>query len=821
MQNIMRTFTCIIIAGLMALVMTSASFAGSDNPRTIIGYSSVHTVRPGDTVDFMVNAVDGGKYQADLVRIVNGDYLTVYKEHFKVVDVEAPFAGQYSGIEQKLNLGSYVEVPASKKLDGLKSFTVSAWIYPTFDPTEYVPPDLENPDPFLPPSLTTAETIGAQTIVSRYDATTKTGWALRINDNFQLEFLAGDGQELAVLTIPDSMRDWDWSYVAVSYDAEAGKAHLFLQEKPFAPGDQFTARELTAEKSVASIVHKGPLRIAALRNGKGAANARFEKPGDGFNGRIQDVRISTQTLKAEDIDALAAAVAPEALNKSLIADWDFSQGMQTDQITDIRGKHNGTLVNIADRAVRGRYWAGDTLNWQEKPADYDAITFHSDDLYDAEWKVDFSYTVPEGLKSGVYAASLKRDGESDQDAEYIVFFVAPAKGQPKAKLALLLSDYNYLAYNNVSLGGTVPQNYPSHNWNDRDTEFLKENREYVSGGVYNKHADGLFYSYGSRLRPDIHMKPSGAAIYNFSQDTHITSFLEHEGIDYDIITDELVDAEGLELLSQYSAVMTSTHPEYMSVNQFDALAAYTAEGGRLMYVGGNGFFWSVAMIPGFPAALEGRSYHHISERYLISGDRGGLMVETGRPSGPIIGVEISAMIWNGASPYRKLPAASDPRASWIFDGTTEGEVFGEYGIDKVKGGAAGFELDRFNAGNGVPRHALNLATSEPLHETIEDVKVIDTLPINVSYHPNDGEVWAQADLVFFETGKGGAVFSTGSITWMNSTLENNYDNDVAQIMRNVIARFIDPKPFPPISESAVQEVERAPRISEYEHADQR
>ncbi len=190
MHITIRRFICSITTGLMALVMTSASFAGSDNPRTIIGYSSVHTVRPGDSVDFMVNAVDGGKYQAGLVRIVNGDYLTVYKEHFEVVDIEAPFAGQYMGMEQKLDLGSYVEVPASKKLDGLKSFTVSAWVYPTFDPTEYVPPDLENPDPFLPPSLTTAETIGAQTIVSRYDATTKTGWALRINENFQLEVMA-------------------------------------------------------------------------------------------------------------------------------------------------------------------------------------------------------------------------------------------------------------------------------------------------------------------------------------------------------------------------------------------------------------------------------------------------------------------------------------------------------------------------------------------------------------------------------------------------------------------------------------------------------
>jgi N,N-dimethylformamidase len=384
-----------------------------------------------------------------------------------------------------------------------------------------------------------------------------------------------------------------------------------------------------------------------------------------------------------------------------------------------------------------------------------------------------------------------------------------------------MSDYNYLAYNMISIGATAAKNYPGHNWNDRDTEFMLNNREYVSAGVYNKHPDGGYFAYGSRLRPDLGMKPSGNAIYNFSQDTHITSFLEHEGIEYDIITDELFDAEGVELLSQYTAVITSTHPEYMTVGMFDDVAQYTAQGGRLMYVGANGFFWSVDTNPGFPGVLESRNFHHISERYLTSGQRGGLIAETGRQTGAVVGNEISAMIFNGSSPYRKLPAAADKRASWIFAGTSEGDVFGEYGIDKVKGGAVGFELDRYVAGNGVPRHALNLATSEPLHPKIEDVQILDTLPLRIAYHPAPDDVWAQADLVFFETDNGGAVFSTGSITWMSSTLDNQYDNDVAKITRNVIDRFLDPTPFPPVTGPAIHEVERAPRNPEYEHADQR
>jgi N,N-dimethylformamidase len=146
-QSIIRPLFA-LAASLLVSLPAGSTHAETDNPRTIIGYSNEHTLRPGDSVNFMVNAVEGGEYQADLVRIVNGDYLSLYKEHFKVVPVDAPFAGKFTGIEQKLNVGSYVEIAPSKELDSLKSFTVAGWIYPTFNPTEYKEPDLDNPDPF-------------------------------------------------------------------------------------------------------------------------------------------------------------------------------------------------------------------------------------------------------------------------------------------------------------------------------------------------------------------------------------------------------------------------------------------------------------------------------------------------------------------------------------------------------------------------------------------------------------------------------------------------------------------------------------------------
>jgi N,N-dimethylformamidase len=53
----------------------------------------------------------------------------------------------------------------------------------------------------------------------------------------------------------------------------------------------------------------------------------------------------------------------------------------------------------------------------------------------------------------------------------------------------------------------------------------------------------------------------------------------------------------------------------------------------------------------------------------------------------------------------------------------------------------------------------------------------------------------RAELVYFETAKGGGVFSTGSITWAASLSHDGYQNNVARITGNVLRRFIDPRPL--------------------------
>jgi N,N-dimethylformamidase len=782
-------------------------------PRTLIGYSSATNVRAGDSIEFMVNVIDGGEYEADLVKIINGDGLSRYADQFELQTVDAPFAGNYKGQKQALNLGSYVQVENTAALDRLSSFTVAGWIHPTFNPATYEPPDLEDIDPFTPPTLNIGASIREQTIVSRFDAGSQSGWTLYLDESLHLVFAVGDGKgTLVKARIGEPAKTCDWSYVMASFDADKQQISVHLSEKPYAPGDRVTALSLSANEDCDEAQQQGPLRIAAARGGAGAARAAYEKPVQVFTGRIQDIRLFNSVLDADDLDTIAAEQLPSAYESQRVADWDFGRGIMTTEAEDISGNNqHGTVVNLAERGVRGRFWRGDTIRWTDAPDQYDAICFHADDLYDAEWACDFSYTIPDDLPSGVYAARLKQGAF----CEYITFFVAAPKGKPRAELALWMADFDYYAYSNITLVATARSNYPGHNFNMSDVDFLFNNLEYGTGGVYNMHIDGRYFAYGSRLRPDLHMKPNGLLTYNFVQDTHIIAFLEKSGIDYDVITDELMDREGLSLLQQYRAIISSTHPEYPTAAMFDAISDYTDNGGRFFYGGGNGWFWATGRHPSLSGVFESRNFHEIGDRYLTNGDQGGLMTETGRTNSPVFGVEMAAMIFNGSSAFRRLESCENPRAAWIFEGTAEGAVFGDYGVDRVSGGAAGFEIDKYDPANGTPRHALHLATAEPLKKPIEDVRLMP-LPLSVHYHPPNEGVSAGSDIVFFETPNGGAMFSTSSNCWFSSTLENRFDNDVATISRNVIQRFLDPAPFEISGPIGADSGERQPPHPDYD-----
>ena len=341
---------------------------------------------------------------------------------------------------------------------------------------------------------------------------------------------------------------------------------------------------------------------------------------------------------------------------------------------------------------------------------------------------------------------------------------------------------------------------------DRHHMFLQENPE-IGFSVYETHNDEAGVFHTSRLRPIVDMQPKvksflgglGSNIWQFNADTHILGWLDHIGQDYDVITDEDVHEEGLRLLERYNVVLTGSHPEYYTGNMVSGLQSFTDRGGRLMYLGGNGFYWVVSFNEHMPGIMECRRSEagirpwepgHGQFYHGFTGEYGGLWRRNGRPPNHLCGVGMTSQGFDISEPYVVSPEVKNPRAAFIFDGIDR-SVIGDFGL--AGGGAAGLEVDRADADQGTPDHALILASSTR-HTDIYLMTPEDLLDPTPDWSGTQCDI-IRADLTFFETPGGGAVFSVGSIAWPGSIAWNTYDNEIAQITENVLKRFNDPVRF--------------------------
>jgi N,N-dimethylformamidase len=483
----------------------------------------------------------------------------------------------------------------------------------------------------------------------------------------------------------------------------------------------------------------------------------------------------------------------------VIAAWDFSREIGGVNVIDAgpNGLH-GRAVNLPSRAVKGFNWSGNEQNWRHAPLEYGAIHFHDDDLYDAEWETDFTYEIPGDLRSGVYAVRL----QADDDEWYVTFFVRPPRGTTTAKTAFLASTATYMAYSNIQwtwqeFFGEVAETY----WTTMEPGevFLQEHAEYGLS-TYDNHSDGSGVRYASRLRPVSQVGPKTLPVWNINNDTHIIGWFEEKGIEYDVITDEDLHNEGVALLEQYSAVVTGAHPEYYTTAMWDGLRTYLARGGRMAYLGGNGFIWRCAMSDSMPGVIElrraedGIRYRNEEpgEYYMeFNGEYGGLWRRLGTSPQALCGVGTVAVGFDVSGYYVRKEGSFDDRAKFIFEGIGDDELIGNFGY--FAGGASGTEIDAVDPMLGTPPHTLILATSEG--HSANTTIVPDEIGFNHAVMDGIQNPNVRADMTFFETPGGGAVFSVGSIAWPGSLPHNGYDNNVSRICENVLRRFVDDTPF--------------------------
>ena len=751
----------------------------------LTGYADRLSVRPGETIRFHVANATGATVEASLVRVVCADGNPSGPGIVTEPVASTPVACAVPG-EKRAPQGSYARIEDIRRCLGTSGFSITCLAYPT------------------------RLAGGRQTIASCTDAAASSGFTLAIDEQSRLCVSIGDGttmRDAAAVPTPLTERVWHAAWLVV--DAEAGEVSVgwaALSPRFGAPRTPNTARApLSADAAPAT---DAPLLLAA-------SNHAF--PVHHFNGKLEALAVFDRRLAASEIDTLAGGGTVAGPSAS----WDFSRGVESSRIEDT-GPHglHGTLVNTPARGMTGSRWTGREMCWRHAPDQYAAIHFHEDDIDDCGWPVTFEWTVPEGTRSSTCALLL-----SAGDArENIPFFVVPPKGTRTAPIAVLVSTFTYTVYGNHVRPDWTRDPQWRADWKaqaaawDAYPHNPGDHPEYGMS-TYNHHCDGSGISIASWHRPMLnvrigyitypHPEIRGSGMRHFPADTHLTAWLEAKGYEYDLVTDQELHDEGVELLRSYPVVTTGSHPEYHTRRTLDALEAYRDGGGRLCYLGGNGFYWKVALSPERRGVIEIRRGEggirawaaEPGEYYnQFDGEYGGLWRRNGRPPQNLSGVGFTAQGHYVGSYYRKRPEAAAPRVAWMFEGI-DGEIFGDHGLGGH--GAAGFELDRADKRLGTPPHAVVVASSENHPPEAPWVLVPEEhLTHTVTWPGEPAEKLIRADLTFFETPKGGAVFSTGSITFCGSLPSHRFDNDVSRLLANVLDRFLDPTPFEMPSESA-------------------
>ena len=750
----------------------------------LFGYTNKLSVKPGENIDFHVSADGTQSADAQLVRIIHGD------EHpngpgYMDEEIESDLNGKWDVKKQFTQLGSFLRVNDPNNLLAIDGdFTVFGYINPS-----------------------TPNTGAHQWLFCRWDNKTNKGYGIGINKDGYLELVVGNGKEVDYLYSELPLVKKVWYFVGATFNYKTGEATLYQEgvvnrynsllgkvvPYDYRSHTKTTFRFKQVNDPQTPFIIAGAIDDHEIR-GKFVSGT--------YAGKIDRHGVCNKVLSKEELDKICLGELPD--KNSLVAYWDTTEGhtengIGNDVIDVGPNKLNSTGFNHPVRCMTGWNWSGKNDCFRLSPKEYGGIDFHPDAITDAGWDVAKTFTLPENLKSGVYAFRLRAGNGKGLGEEYIVFFVRAKK--PKAKICFLVPTASYLAYANEKLSFEAqiiqPMTGQPPTITDIDVEQYKNPEFGLS--TYDSFADGAGVCFTSYKRPILNMRPkyrtSGMGItWQLPADLSIIGWLEHHYKDaYEIVTDEDLHKEGLDAIKPYNCVISGTHPEYTSEKMLDAMEDFVAEGGRFIYMGGNGFYWVVGFYDDQPWCMEVRKLDagmrawaaKPGEYYMqTTGERGGLWRMRGRAPQKFSGVGFIAEGFDTAEPYRKMPDAWHRTVSWITEGV-EGEIFGDHGL--AYGGAAGIELDRYDLSLGTPPHTKIVASSGG-HS---DNYVLVTEELLYAYAGLVGSLdyRIRADMTYFTAPNDGAVFCTGSIGYGQALPSNNFSNSASTVLKNVVDAF--------------------------------
>jgi N,N-dimethylformamidase len=751
----------------------------------LFGYCNKISVKPGDDISFHVTADGTNTAEAQLVRLIHGDHNPAGPGYIER-EIAAPINGTWTVKKQFTQVGSYLEArdpSGTLALNG--NLTLFAFICPTLFGNGQ-----------------------RRSVLGRWNIHTNEGYCLGINQQGLLEFWVGDGKQIDCLTAEVPLDARCWYLVAASLDAATGRATLFqgsvlnrynslygkvvIESEGYDSFVQETLRFRPKNDAATPFLIAGSLDWHELRGAFVSQN---------YNGKIDRPGVLGREISREEFESIRRGNPPPS--DSIVAYWDTTKGYTDrgigDTVYDI-GPHglDANGVNRPVRALTGWNWNGRNDCFRLAPNEYGGVAFHDDAIIDSRWDATNTLRIPADLRSGAYAVRLRAGEGHDLGEEYLVFFVRAAT--PRAPICFVVPTASYLAYANERLSfdaqiaqpitGQTPIVSPV------DIEMY-QSREFGLS-TYDVHSDGAGVCFTSYLRPIINMRPkyrisSMGVPWQFPADLSVIAWLEHMNYDWELITDEDLDRDGLAALRPYKCVISGTHPEYTSERMLDAMEDYLAEGGRYIYLGGNGYYWNVASRPEEPWCMEVRKLESgmrawqakPGEYYLqTTGQKSGLWRNLGRAPQKTFGVGFISQGFEVSTPYRRMPDSWHRTASWIFE-SVQGEIIGDKGL--AHGGAAGIEIDRYDLSLGTPPHAKIVASSggHPDNYMLVCEEVLYAHPGMTGTY----DYRIRADMVYFTTPKNGAVFSTGAIAFGQALPCDGFANNASKVLQNVVDAF--------------------------------
>ncbi len=771
----------------------------------IAGYTDRLSARPGETVKYYISMATERECRVNLTRSICAD---PNPKGQRIVEEDASqyFEERLISVgHQPIPRGSYAQTASNLKVphSDARLVSVEVWFYPTL----------------------ISDRIEDQNVWSWGE-----GFRLDLKPTGQLALTYGSSRTETTVKIWTALKEKRWYYITSILELkEEGEISCRLSFKK--QGNKSV--ESTSVPLYGSSGHlHTPDAPFCLANG------------GSLNGRLEDPKILVMTQTCSWIASWDTSCYHTPNNYDVVDPWTIPCSGEGSSLVL---HHNPT------RGVKGRRWDGTEFCWTKCPNHYGAIHFHDDDVYDFEWECDMEWKVPPGIPSGIYIMRFEAMNftKGPRLVEALPIFICapkiPASMPPPAncnKLVLLIPTFTYVMYGNHARPDFEKEKWLARTknckpkWNENKYGSYPYNPVlYPAYGhsSYDFHSDQTGITFASHLRPLFNLRPgyitfSRVGGYNdgdketqqnaetafcsglrhFPADSHIVSWLHRFGYDFDVITDHELHREGAECLARYSTLLTCTHPEYHTPESLEALQTFRdVQGGNLVYLGGNGFYWKIGASPKAKNddddcklleirrceggvrtwAAEAGEYYN-----LLDGNYGGLWRNSGRPPSKLAGIGFAAQGSFVGKPYTRVCFDRPDITDWVFSGISgmDAEILGDFGFSGD--GAAGYELDRIDPNDELYRDGEIVILAQATTQRDKRYALVpeEVLTPWTNLAGTSNEQAKRADMIYMKVPSSGAqVFSVGSITFCGCLPYNNFNNPVSRLIKNVVDRFLE------------------------------